>query len=79
MLGVAPTRYTHTMASFTVGEEVLFDDLRYVISQITDEDPPRYRLLATTKEGAKVVWRRKQDIQKIKQYTQAKDDTENYF
>ncbi|TVR91484.1 MAG: hypothetical protein EA416_09635 [Trueperaceae bacterium] len=62
------------MATFTVGEEVLFEDERYVVSEI-DRTDGRYRLLATTPVGARVVWAPYAALRKLERYTTALDDT----
>ena len=63
------------MATFTIGEEIIYDDMRFVVAGIQGDDPVRYRLLATTEEGARIVWARHGDLQKIRSYTEPKDDT----
>jgi len=62
------------MSSFSVGEEVLFDTQRYVIAAI-DSSSMRYRLLASTPEGARVRWAPHDRVEKIARYTTPKDDT----
>jgi hypothetical protein len=62
------------MPTYTIGEEVLFDDERFVVSSI-DADGQRYRLLATTPAGARVVWARHHDLHKMTRYTKPTDDT----
>jgi hypothetical protein len=64
--------------TFTMGEEVLFESERYVIWGISEDEPTRYRLLATTKAGAKMLWVSPKDLQKIRYYTDPKDDTASY-
>lgn len=66
------------MATFTIGEEVMFDEERYVISSISEDEPVRYRLLATGKTGAKVVWANPRDLEKMDRYTGVVDDTARY-
>lgn len=61
--------------SFTVGEEVLVDGLRYVISFIEGDPPHRYRLLASTRDGVQVLWAAPDRLQKISAYTRPRDDT----
>lgn len=61
---------------FNVGEEVLFDGERYVIAGRIEGTPRRYRLLATTAEGAKVAWALPQSLARLTRYTQALDDTD---
>jgi uncharacterized protein YigE (DUF2233 family) len=62
------------MIRFSVGEEVLFEGDRYVVSQV-DPASERVRLLATTAEGAQVVWTTLGRLLKIDAYTRAHDDT----
>jgi hypothetical protein len=61
--------------TFTHGEEVLVDDVRYVISGIEGSPPTRYRLLATTPRGPSIVWASASDLRKIDAYTRPRDDT----
>ncbi len=63
------------MTSFSVGEEVLYQGHRYVISTAPARPPYRFRLLATTAEGARVAWARPEDLHKIERYTRPNDDT----
>lgn len=63
------------MPTYTVGEVVLFEDRRYVVSMI-DADGGRYRLLATTPAGAHVHWARHGQLRKMARYLQPKDDTD---
>ncbi len=63
------------MPIFTVGEEVLFEDERYVISAI-EPSSGRYRLLATTPDGARVVWAPAEKLRKMTRYTLPIDDTQ---
>lgn len=62
------------MATFNVGEEVLFEDERFVVSMI-DRTDGRYRLVATTPDGARVVWVPHAALHKMERYTLALDDT----
>lgn len=64
------------MASFSVGEEVLYEGRRYVISTAPAQPPYRYRLLATTQQGAKMVWATQQQLHKMEDYTRPRDDTQ---
>ena len=64
------------MASFTVGEEVLYEGRRYVIRTAPAQPPYRYRLVATTPAGARMVWARVEDLQKLEAYTRPRDDTQ---
>ncbi len=58
--------------TFTMGEEVLYEGDRYVIWGMEDS---RYRLLASTKQGTKIVWASQKDVEKIRKYTEAQNDT----
>ncbi len=66
------------MTTYTIGEEVLYDDERYILAAKTYEEPVRYRLLASTPKGARVVWVNPQQLRKISKYTTPKDDTARY-
>lgn len=66
------------MASFSIGEEVMYRGLRYVISTASPHEPYRFRLLATTPEGARVAWARTDELQKMERYTRPNDDTARY-
>lgn len=61
-----------------MGEEVLYDGERYVVWGMSDEEPKRYRLLASGKGGAKIVWVAHEDLAKLERYTKATDDTSRY-
>jgi len=63
------------MVSFSVGEEVIFQGKRYVISTASPRQPYQYRLLATTPEGARVAWAMRSDLGKMENYTTPNDDT----
>lgn len=63
------------MPSFTIGEEVLFEGRRYVITTANAQPPYRFRLVATTPEGARIAWARAEDLSKIESYTRPRDDT----
>ncbi|CAN5789165.1 hypothetical protein BH24DEI2_BH24DEI2_11000 [soil metagenome] len=66
------------MPTFTIGEEVMYDDERFVIAAISVDEPVRYRLLATTPSGARMVWANPKDLGKMLNYTQPDDDTARY-
>lgn len=66
------------MVSFSTGEEVLYRGDRYVISTSSPRPPYQYRLLATTSEGARVVWARESELEKMERYTKALDDTKSF-
>ena len=62
------------MTTFTVGEEVLFDDERFVVAGISETRPYQYRLLATTERGTKFVWANEKELKKIRAYTESRPD-----
>ena len=64
------------MASFSVGEEVLYEGQRYIISTAPAQPPYRYRLVATTPQGARMVWATAEQLGKIESYTRPRDDTQ---
>jgi hypothetical protein len=64
--------------TFTMGEEVLYEGERYVIWGISESEPIRYRLLATTKQGAKIIWANLKELEKIRRYTNPQNDTAKY-
>lgn len=60
-----------------VGEEVLRDGVRYVIAG-RREGPYGYRLLASAgREGGtgKIVWAAESELEPLRAYTDARDDT----
>jgi hypothetical protein len=63
------------MATFTIGEEVMYDEIRFVIAGKREDGPTRYRLLATRPEGARIVWATEGEIGKMRAYTEPRDDT----
>ncbi len=63
------------MATFTIGEEVLHDGVRYVITTQQPEPPYRYRLVRTTPEGPEVRWVHADGLAKIESYTTPRADT----
>ena len=63
--------------NFTVGEEVIVDDVRYVVSSIEGDPPTRFRLLATTPTGAKVLWAATDRLRKMSAYVRPRDDTDS--
>lgn len=62
---------------FTVGEEVLVDAVRYVVSTIEGDPPTRYRLLATTPDGARILWATPSEVRKMAAYVRPRDDTDS--
>lgn len=64
------------MTTFTIGEEVLFEGERYVVSELRAGELYPVRLLQTTRTGARMPWVRLQDLNKIAAYTTALDDTQ---
>jgi hypothetical protein len=66
---------TAATPGYNVGEEVLFDGERYVIGGLSDGPAYRYRLLATSSQGARVVWAQPQHLSRLSSYTLPRDDT----
>jgi hypothetical protein len=64
------------MDRFSVGEEVLYDGQRYVVSLIEPGADGRFRLLATGPHGTRVVWTGAAALEKIAAYTRPRYDTE---
>ncbi|HLV11791.1 MAG TPA: hypothetical protein VKY42_05015 [Trueperaceae bacterium] len=63
------------MATFTIGEEVLYEGERYVITLRQPQPPYRYRLVRTTADGPEVRWALGDDLAKITAYTEPRQDT----
>ncbi|HRP45993.1 MAG TPA: hypothetical protein PLT07_00460 [Trueperaceae bacterium] len=63
------------MATFSTGEEVLYQGERYVISTSSPRPPYQFRLLTTTPEGARVVWAAASELTKMERYTRPINDT----
>jgi hypothetical protein len=63
------------MNTFTVGEEVLYDGERYVVSELRPGQTYQVRLLQTTSSGARMPWVEVSDLRKIEVYTRPRDDT----
>lgn len=67
--------YAGDMATFTIGEEVMRDGVRYVITTQQPQPPYRYRLVRTTSEGPEVKWVHADELSKISSYTTPRADT----
>lgn len=68
------------MSTFTIGEEVMYDGERYVVSELRPSlpgqpEPYQVRLLRTTRSGARMPWVQLSKLRKMDVYTQAHDDT----
>lgn len=63
------------MATFTIGEEVLHDGERYVITLLQPRPPYRYRLVRTTRDGPQVHWVHANELSKMESYTTPRADT----
>ncbi len=63
------------MATFTIGEEVLLEGERFVITLRQPLPPYRYRLVRTTPTGPEVTWAELGDLAKIERYTTPRQDT----
>lgn len=58
----------HEAVGFAIGEEVIYDEERYIVAGYEAARVTPYRLLATTSQGAKVVWSSEADLQAIASY-----------
>lgn len=65
----------NTVPSFTIGEEVLYQGDRYVISTASPQPPHRFQLLATTPTGVRFAWVNPEQLGKMTSYTTPTDDT----
>lgn len=63
------------MATFTIGEEVLLEGERFVITLRQPLPPYRYRLVRTTATGPEVAWAEPDELEKIERYTTPVMDT----
>lgn len=63
------------MRPFTIGEEVIYDGERYVITTIRPEDPYEFCLIRTGMDGAEIVWANSPQLQRMEQYLMEQDDT----
>lgn len=63
------------MTHLTIGEEVLLDDVRYVVSAIEQGPLGRVRLLATTRDGVRFRWVPPERVHRIETYLRPVDDT----
>jgi hypothetical protein len=61
--------------NFSIGEEVIHKNERFIITGTSASAPLRYRLLTTGKQGVRFVWANPNVIEKIKSYTSAVEDT----
>ena len=62
---------------FLIGDEVLFNGVRHVISEYS-EDTGFYRLLSVGEKGTNFNWAKENQLEKIAKYTKAVDDTKRY-
>lgn len=60
---------------FDVGEEVIYEEDRYIISQIVADRSSPYKLLAGSDRGGRIVWAREKDLERIKKYITAVHDS----
>lgn len=60
---------------YDVGEEVMYDEDRYIISQIDEGRSSPYKLLAGSDRGGRIVWAREKDLERIKKYITAVHDS----
>lgn len=62
---------------FLIGDEILFNGKRHVISEYS-EDSGYYRLLSVGEKGTKFNWAKKDEIKQISKYVKTIDDTRRY-
>lgn len=62
---------------FLIGDEILFNGKRHVISEYSEESG-YYRLLSVGEKGTKFSWAKEDQIEKINKYSTAIDDTRRY-
>ncbi len=62
---------------FLIGDEILFNGKRHVISEYSEESG-YYRLLSVGEKGTKFSWAKESEIKKIGKYVKAIDDTKRY-
>lgn len=58
----------HEAVGFAIGEEVIYDDERYIVAGYEEARVTPYRLLATTPQGVKVIWSSEAELQVIASY-----------
>jgi len=62
---------------FLIGDEVLFNGVRHVISEYS-EKTGLYRLLSVGEKGTEFNWAKENQLEKISSYTKAINDTKRY-
>ena len=62
--------------NFSIGEEVIHKNERFIVAGTSASAPLRYRLINTGKQGARFVWANPNVIEKMKRYTEAVQDTD---
>ena len=66
------------MASFMVGDEVIYRDNRYIIASRSGKGPYTFRLLASTPQGTQVAWANAHELRPVSSYLNSRDDTSDY-
>ncbi|HEX7004471.1 MAG TPA: hypothetical protein VF168_09830 [Trueperaceae bacterium] len=61
-----------------MGKRFLYDGEVYVVSARTEDDPARYRLLASRTGGARFVWAHESQLSPMESYLEPDDDTARY-
>lgn len=65
----------HKAISFAIGEEVIYDEERYIVAGYEAARVTPYRLLATSSQGVKVVWSTEAELQPVARYFTPNLDT----
>ncbi len=60
---------------YDVGEEVIYDEERYIISQIDQGRSSPYKLISSTNKGSRIVWAREKDLERMERYITAVHDS----
>lgn len=63
------------MRPFTIGEEVLYDGERFVITTSRPPEPYEFTIARSGAEGAQILWANSSQLKRISQYVDPKDDT----
>ena len=60
---------------YDVGEEVIYDEECYIISQIDQGRSSPFKLLSSTPKGSRIVWAREKDLERMDHYITAVHDS----
>ena len=62
---------------FSIGDEVLFNGERHVISEYY-EKTGLFRLLSVGEKGTKFAWAKEDELERVAQYAKPVNDTQRY-